>query len=62
MLCLMQLAFWNHAGKRLGSVRGFPSGMFKASSKLPNDIDASSVRADLVNGLLRIKARKQAVC
>lgn len=39
-------------------VRGLPSGIFKATSKLPKDVDITSVRADLVNGLLRIKARK----
>lgn len=47
------------SGKRMG-VRGLASGIFKATSKLPGDVDTTSVRADLVNGLLRIKARKQA--
>lgn len=41
-------------------VRGLASGIFKATSQLPGDVDTTSVRADLVNGLLRIKARKQA--
>ncbi|DBA90284.1 hypothetical protein WJX77_006489 [Trebouxia sp. C0004] len=46
------------SGRRMGG-RGLASGMFKATSKLPGDVDTTSVRADLVNGLLRIKARKQ---
>ena len=36
-----------------------PAGKFRAYCKLPDEVDTSTIRADLLDGLLRIKARKE---
>ena len=46
------------AGKRLG----LPSALFRSSTRLPNELDTTSVRAELINGLLLIKACKKHGC
>ena len=47
------------AGTKLKSLSLSPAGKFRAYCKLPHEVDTSSIRADLMNGLLRIRARKQ---
>lgn len=40
------------------TVRLSPAGKFRAYWQLPDEVDTSSIRAELLNGLLCIKARK----
>ncbi|KAL3144427.1 hypothetical protein ABBQ32_004173 [Trebouxia sp. C0010 RCD-2024] len=46
-------------GSKMESVSLSPAGTFRAHCKLPNEVDTRTIRAELLNGLLCIKARKQ---
>lgn len=45
-----------------GKRPGLPSALFRSSTRLPNELDTTSVRVELINGLLLIKARKKHGC
>ena len=61
IMCLIYVASSavDAAGSKMSSVSLSPAGTFRAHCKLPQEVDTSSLRAELLNGLLCIKARKQ---
>lgn len=60
-MCLIYIASSavDAAGSKMSLVSLSPAGTFRAHCKLPQEVDTSSLRAELLNGLLCIKARKQ---
>lgn len=57
VVCLVNNTAWL-AGSKMESVSLSPAGRFRAHCKLPREVDTSSLRAELLNGLLCIKACK----
>lgn len=48
-----------NAGGRVLFTKGMPKGVFRTTQRLPAGIDASSLRANFLQGILRISMRKQ---